>query len=91
MTASALTPSLAAPSQATVTATLMAAKKAKGMSFADLEAALGRLGRAGKELQQRALAGAILAYDPDRLAGVNLEADPAERPVCTVALAPPCS
>ena len=41
MTASALTPSLAAPSQATVTASLMAAKKAKGMSFADLEAALG--------------------------------------------------
>ena len=35
------TPSLAAPSQETVTATLMAAKKAKGMSFADLEAALG--------------------------------------------------
>ena len=35
------TPSLAAPSQDTVTATLMAAKKAKGMSFADLEAALG--------------------------------------------------
>ena len=34
-------PSLAAPSQETVTATLMAAKKAKGMSFADLEAALG--------------------------------------------------
>ena len=41
MTASALAPSLAAPSQATVTASLMAAKKAKGMSFADLEAALG--------------------------------------------------
>ena len=41
MTASTLTPSLAAPSQATVTASLMAAKKAKGMSFADLEAALG--------------------------------------------------
>ena len=35
------TPSLAALSQNTVTATLMAAKKAKGMSFADLEAALG--------------------------------------------------
>ena len=35
------TPSLAAPSQETVTATLMAAKKAKGMSFADFEAALG--------------------------------------------------
>jgi len=34
-------PSLAAPSRDTVTATLMAAKKAKGMSFADLEAALG--------------------------------------------------
>ena len=43
MTVSAIppTPSLAAPSQETVTATLMAAKKAKGMSFADLEAALG--------------------------------------------------
>ena len=34
-------PSLAAPSQATVTATLMAAKKAKGLSFADLETAMG--------------------------------------------------
>ena len=34
--------SLAAPSQATITATLMAAKKAKGLSFADLEASLGR-------------------------------------------------
>ena len=43
MTVSAVpsTPSLAAPSQEPVTATLMAAKKAKGMSFADLEAALG--------------------------------------------------
>ena len=43
MTVSAVpsTPSLAAPSQETVTTTLMAAKKAKGMSFADLEAALG--------------------------------------------------
>ena len=35
------TPSLAALPQDTVTATLMAAKKVKGMSFADLEAALG--------------------------------------------------
>ena len=35
-------PSLAAPSPATITATLMAAKKAKGLSFAALEAALGR-------------------------------------------------
>ncbi len=34
-------PSLSAPSQSTVTSSLMAAKKAKGMSFADLEAALG--------------------------------------------------
>ena len=43
MTVSAVpsTPSLSAPSQETVTATLMAAKKAKGMSFADLESALG--------------------------------------------------
>ena len=43
MTVSAVpsTPSLAAPSQETVTATLMAAKKAKGMSFADLESAMG--------------------------------------------------
>ena len=43
MTVSAVssTPSLSAPSQETVTATLMAAKKARGMSFADLEAALG--------------------------------------------------
>jgi cyanate lyase len=41
MTASTLTPTLAALSQATITATLMAAKKAKGMSFADLEAAMG--------------------------------------------------
>ena len=35
-------PSLAAPSPATITATLMAAKKAKGLSFSDLESALGR-------------------------------------------------
>ena len=35
------TPSLAAPSPTTLTASLMAAKKAKVMSFADLEAALG--------------------------------------------------
>ena len=35
------TPSLAVLPQDTVTATLMAAKKVKGMSFADLEAALG--------------------------------------------------
>jgi len=35
------TPSLAAPSPSTLTASLMAAKKAKVMSFADLEAALG--------------------------------------------------
>ena len=43
MTVSAVpsTPSLSAPSQETVTATLMAAKKAKGMSFADLESAMG--------------------------------------------------
>jgi len=41
MTASTLTPTLAAPSQATITATLMAAKKAQGKSFADLEAAMG--------------------------------------------------
>jgi len=34
--------SLEAPSPATITATLMAAKKAKGLSFADLESALGR-------------------------------------------------
>ena len=35
-------PSMAAPSPATLTATLMAAKKAKGLGFADLEALLGR-------------------------------------------------
>ena len=37
-----MAPSLSAPTQATVTATLMAAKKTKGLSFADLESALGR-------------------------------------------------
>ena len=42
MTSSTLTSaSLSAPSQSTVTASLMAAKKAKGMSFADLGSALG--------------------------------------------------
>lgn len=41
MTTSALAPSLAGPSPTTLTASLMAAKKAKGLSFADLEAALG--------------------------------------------------
>lgn len=41
MTASSLTSTFTAPSQATITAMLMAAKKAKNMSFADLEAAMG--------------------------------------------------
>ena len=42
MTSSTLTTaSLSAPSQSTVTASLMAAKKAKGMSFADIGSALG--------------------------------------------------
>ena len=42
MTSSTLsTASLSAPSQSTVTASLMAAKKAKGMSFTDLGSALG--------------------------------------------------
>ena len=41
MTTSTLAPSLAGPSPSTLTASLMAAKKAKGLSFADLEAALG--------------------------------------------------
>ena len=37
-----LTPSLAAPSADTVTATLLAAKKAKGLTFAELGSLLGR-------------------------------------------------
>ena len=37
-----LTPSLAAPSADTVTATLLAAKKAKGLTFAALGSLLGR-------------------------------------------------
>ena len=41
MTTTSLSPSLAGPSPSTLTASLMAAKKAKGLSFADLEAALG--------------------------------------------------
>ena len=41
MTTTSLSPSLAGPSSSTLTASLMAAKKAKGLSFADLEAALG--------------------------------------------------
>ena len=41
MTTSSLAPSLAGPSPSTLTASLMAAKKAKGLSFADLEVALG--------------------------------------------------
>ena len=41
MTTSTLAPSLAGPSPSTLTASLMAAKKAKGLSFADLEGALG--------------------------------------------------
>ena len=37
-----LTPSLAAPSADTVTATLLAAKKAKGLTFTELGSLLGR-------------------------------------------------
>jgi cyanate lyase len=73
MTASALTPSLASPSQATVTATLMAAKKAKGMTFADLEAAIGLdevwiaslfYGQATASAEEAAKLASLLSLDP---------------------------
>jgi cyanate lyase len=73
MTASALTPSLASPSQATVTATLMAAKKAKGMTFADLEAAMGLdevwiaslfYGQATASAEEAAKLASLLSLDP---------------------------
>src|SRR5262249_32495603 len=40
----------------------------------DLDLALGRLGDAGEDLEQRALAGAVAADDTDHFATVHLEA-----------------
>jgi cyanate lyase len=80
MTASTLTPTLAAPSQATITATLMAAKKAKGMSFADLEAAMGLdevwiaslfYGQATASAQEAEKLAALLDLDPAITAAIQ--------------------
>lgn len=66
-------PSLAAPSPATITATLMAAKKAKGLGFADLEALLGRdevwiaslfYGQSTASPEEAAKLAEILSLDP---------------------------
>ncbi len=73
MTTSALAPSLAGPSQSTLTATLMAAKKAKGMTFADLEEALGLdevwiaslfYGQATASAEEAERLSSLLALDP---------------------------
>ena len=46
----------------------------------DLGPAGGRLGDARQDLEQRALAGAVAADDPDHLARTDLERDVAQRP-----------
>ena len=93
MTVSAVpsTPSLSAPSQETVTATLMAAKKAKGMSFADLESALGLdevwiaslfYGQATASKEEAEKLAELLSLDPShhrRFAGVSHQGKPRYR------------
>ena len=74
------TPSLAAPSQATLTASLMAAKKAKDMSFADLESALGLdevwiaslfYGQATASAEEAEKLASLLALDPAVTAAIQ--------------------
>ena len=73
MTTTSLSPSLPGPSPSTLTASLMAAKKAKGLSFADLEAALGLdevwiaslfYGQATASPEEAEKLSALLALDP---------------------------
>ena len=81
MTVSSMsTPSLASPSQATLTASLMAAKKAKGMSFADLESALGLdevwiaslfYGQATASAEEAEKLASLLALDPAVTAAIQ--------------------
>ena len=47
---------------------------------ADFDAALGRRGDAGKDLEQRRFAGAVAADDADDLAPLDLEGDVLQRP-----------
>ena len=51
--------------------------------------ALGRRRDPGEDLEQRALAGAVVADHPHRLAALHLEADVAQRPELLALLAPP--
>ena len=46
----------------------------------DLDPAVGRLGDAREDLEQRALAGAVAADDADHLPGLDVEAHVAQRP-----------
>ena len=46
---------------------------------ADEDLAAGRLDHAGEDLDQRRLAGAVVADQPDDLAAVDVQADAAER------------
>ena len=74
MTVSSMSaPSLAAPSQTTLTASLMAAKKAKGLSFADLETAMGLdevwiaslfYGQATASAEEASKLGELLSLEP---------------------------
>ena len=71
---------MSAPSQQTVTASLMAAKKSKGLSFADLEAALGRdevwiaslfYGQATASEEEAAKLAELLSLDPAIVAAMQ--------------------
>ncbi len=52
----------------------------------ELDRPLGRLGDAREELEQRALAGAVAADEPEDLALPDLEGDVAQRPQSLVAV-----
>ena len=52
----------------------------RGRPAVELDASLGRQRDARQQLEHRALAGAVAADDPDRLAVVNVEADVLQRP-----------
>ena len=59
---------------------LVASAHPHGQSAQRLGPAAGRLGDAGEDLEQRALAGAVAADDADDLAALDLEGDVAQGP-----------
>src|SRR5438552_4071547 len=61
----------------------------RGEAAAHRDLALGRIGGAGDEPQERRLARAVLADDADGLAAMDVEADVAQRPELFRLLAPP--